>query len=94
MIIEYIISAVILGIVVAIPPGSVTIVSCQRALQFGFRNSLFFIFGSSLSDIFYIALVYYGIAKVIADNQMYKIILWIMCGIILIVMLYFRKDAL
>jgi threonine/homoserine/homoserine lactone efflux protein len=83
--IEYIISAVVLGIIVAIPPGSVTIVSCQRALQFGFKNSLFFTFGSCLSDIFYIILVYYGVARIIADNQLYKMILWIICGVLLII---------
>ena len=56
--IDFIISAFVLGIVVAIPPGSVTIIACQRALQIGFRNSLYFTFGSCLSDIFYLTLVY------------------------------------
>jgi L-lysine exporter family protein LysE/ArgO len=85
MLIEYLVSAVVLGIVVAIPPGSVTIVACQRALQCGFRNSLMFTFGSCLSDIFYILLVYYGIAGIISGNHTYKILLWTVCGIILII---------
>ncbi|MBN1185477.1 MAG: LysE family transporter [Bacteroidales bacterium] len=81
--IDFIISAFVLGIVVAIPPGSVTIIACQRALQFGYRNSLYFTFGSCLSDIFYLALVYFGVANFIASNNIYKIILWLVSGAIL-----------
>jgi threonine/homoserine/homoserine lactone efflux protein len=81
---DYIISALVLGIVVAIPPGAVTIIACQRALKFGFKNSIFFTLGSSLSDIFYLYLVFFGVAKVIADNNYLKIGLWLFCGIILI----------
>jgi L-lysine exporter family protein LysE/ArgO len=81
--VDFIISAFVLGIVVAIPPGSVTIIACQRALQFGFRNSLFFTFGSCLSDIFYLVLVYFGVANFIASNDIYKIILWFVSGSVL-----------
>ena len=81
--IDFIISAFILGIVVAIPPGSVTIIACQRALQIGFRNSLYFTLGSCLSDIFYLALVYFGVANFIASNNVYKIILWFVSGSVL-----------
>ncbi|MFX1298410.1 MAG: LysE family translocator [Promethearchaeota archaeon] len=83
--IDFIIAAFILGIVVAIPPGSVTIIACQRALQFGFRNSIFFTLGSSLSDIFYLSLVYLGIANFIASNNAYKIILWLISGSVLLI---------
>ncbi len=86
MLTEYLISAVLLGIVVAVPPGSVTIIACQRALQYGFRNSIFFTLGSCLSDIFYITLVYIGVANLISNNQYLKIVLWIVCGIILIIL--------
>jgi L-lysine exporter family protein LysE/ArgO len=86
MLIEYLLSAVLLGIVVAVPPGSVTIIACQRALQYGFRNSAIFTLGSCLSDIFYITLVYIGVANLISDNQYLKIVLWIVCGIILIIL--------
>jgi L-lysine exporter family protein LysE/ArgO len=86
MLIEYLISAVILGIVVAIPPGSVTVVACQRALQYGFKNSLFFSLGSCLSDIFYLSLVYIGVANLVSSNRYLKVALWIVCGIILIVL--------
>ena len=86
MLIEYLISAVLLGIVVAVPPGSVTIIACQRALQYGFRNSAIFTLGSCLSDIFYITLVYIGVANLISNNHYLKIVLWIVCGIILIIL--------
>ena len=80
---DFIIAAFILGIVVAIPPGSVTIIACQRALQFGFRNSLLFTLGSCLSDIFYLALVYSGVGTFIASNNSYKLTLWFVSGTIL-----------
>jgi L-lysine exporter family protein LysE/ArgO len=86
MLLNFLMSSVVLGIVVAIPPGSVTVIACQRAIQFGFRNSLFFSIGSCLSDIFYIVLVFFGIANVISDNIYYKIILWFVCGLILILL--------
>ena len=86
MLIEYLMSAVVLGIVVAVPPGAVTIISCQRALQYGFRNSAIFTLGSCLSDIFYITLTYIGVANLISTNHYLKIALWIVCGIILIVL--------
>ena len=72
MLLEYLLSAVVLGIVVAVPPGAVTIVACQRALQYGFRNSAIFTLGSCLSDIFYITLVYIGVANLISDNHIFK----------------------
>jgi threonine/homoserine/homoserine lactone efflux protein len=81
---DFIISAFVLGIVVAIPPGSVTIIACQRALKLGFRNSIYFTLGSCLSDIFYLALVYFGVASFIASNHIYKILLWFVCGSVLL----------
>ncbi len=86
MLLEYLVSAVLLGIVVAVPPGAVTIVACQRALQYGFRNSAIFTLGSCLSDIFYITLVYLGVANLISNNHYLKITLWIVCGMILIIL--------
>ena len=83
MIIEYLISAFILGVIVAIPPGSVTVIACQRALQYGFKNSLLFTSGSCVSDIFYISLVYFGLTNFILNNN-YKLILWIICGLLLV----------
>jgi threonine/homoserine/homoserine lactone efflux protein len=82
--IEYFLSAVVLGVVVAMPPGSVTVVACQRSLQFGFRNSLLFSLGSSLADIFYIVLVWCGVAGVLAANPALKTGLWLVCGALLV----------
>ncbi|HOH38011.1 MAG TPA: LysE family transporter [Spirochaetota bacterium] len=83
MLIEFLFSAVILGIVVAIPPGSVTIAASQRAIKYGFRNSLFFTAGSSISDIFYIILVYNGVAQLVSSYKIFEIILSAVCGTIL-----------
>ncbi len=83
MIIEFFLSAFVLGVIVAIPPGSVTVISCQRAIQYGFRNSLIFTIGSSLADIFYICLVYFGLANFIKDDG-YKLALWLVCGLLLV----------
>src|SRR5512138_1070228 len=86
MFIQYIMASVVLGIIVAIPPGSVTVVACQRAIQIGFRNSIIFSLGSCLSDIFYLILVFLGISTVISKNGSLKIILWFTCGSILILL--------
>lgn len=83
MTINYFISAFVLGIIVAIPPGSVTVIACQRALQYGFRNSLVFTMGSSLTDIFYICLVYFGLTKFIQSDGN-RFILWVLCGLLLV----------
>jgi len=83
MTINYLISAFILGVIVAIPPGSVTVIACQRALQYGFRNSLVFTMGSSLTDIFYICLVYFGLTKFIQSDGN-RFILWVLCGLLLV----------
>jgi L-lysine exporter family protein LysE/ArgO len=81
---EYVLSALLLGIIVAIPPGSVTIIAAQRSLQFGFFNSFIFSLGSALADIFYIVIVYNGVAGFFISHQLFKIILWFICSVILI----------
>ncbi len=83
MLSEFLFSAVILGIIVAIPPGSVTIAASQRAIKYGFRNCLFFTLGSSISDIFYIILVYKGVAQLVSSYKIFEIILSAVCGTIL-----------
>ena len=81
---DFFAAAFLLGIVVAIPPGSVTIIAVQRALRNGIGNSLLFTAGSSCSDIFYLILVYFGAANIAASNRTFKIILWFVSGAILI----------
>jgi L-lysine exporter family protein LysE/ArgO len=82
--IQFYLSAFVLGVIVAIPPGSVTVIACQRALQYGFRNSLLFTIGSSLADIFYICLVYFGLASFLQDGTS-NTMLWLLCGLLLLI---------
>jgi L-lysine exporter family protein LysE/ArgO len=86
VLIEFLVSAFLLGVVVAIPPGSVTVVAVQRALQLGFRNSVFFSLGSACSDVFYLSLVWLGVAHLVSGNRALKIGLWFACGAILVVL--------
>lgn len=88
---EMIISAFVVGFLVAIPPGTVTVAAAQKSISYGFKNSLAFTFGSCLSDILYILIVFYGFAPLISDNTSYKIIFWFFSGILLF---YFGIDAL
>lgn len=53
---EMLISAFVLGIVVAMPPGAVTIAGGRRAISFGFGTAVFFTMGSTTSDAFYASL--------------------------------------
>ena len=88
---EMIFSAFVVGFLVAIPPGTVTVAAAQKSISYGFRNSIAFTFGSCLSDILYILIVFYGFAPLIRDNTSYKIIFWLFSGILLF---YFGIDAL
>ena len=88
---EMIFSAFVVGFLVAIPPGTVTVAAAQKSISYGFKNSLAFTFGSCLSDILYILIVFYGFAPLISDNTSYKIIFWFFSGILLF---YFGIDAL
>lgn len=81
----------VLGFMVAVPPGSVTLVAAQRTLRFGFPNGLAFQFGSCVADSFYIVLVYAGVAAVIADSRPLRIVLWCASGALLAWMAF---DAL
>ena len=84
-------SAFVVGFLVAIPPGTVTVAAAQKSISYGFKNSLAFTFGSCLSDILYILIVFYGFAPLISNNTSYKIIFWFFSGILLF---YFGIDAL
>ena len=88
---EMVFSAFVVRFLVAIPPGTVTVAAAQKSISYGFKNSLAFTFGSCLSDILYILIVFYGFAPLISDNTSYKIIFWFFSGILLF---YFGIDAL
>ena len=84
MLLQYFLSAIALGFLVAIPPGAVTVIACQRALQYGFRNSMIFILGGRISDAFYFTLVYIGVANLISRNPYFRIALWFISAAILL----------
>ena len=88
---EMIFSAFVVGFLVAIPPGTVTVAAAQKSISYGFKNSMAFTFGSCLSDILYILIVLYGFAPLINNSNLYKIIFWFFSGILLF---YFGIDAL
>lgn len=88
---EMILSAFVVGFLVAIPPGTVTVAAAQKSISYGFKNSIAFTFGSCLSDILYILVVFYGFAPLISNSNLYKIIFWFFSGILLF---YFGIDAL
>ena len=88
---EMVISAFIVGFLVAIPPGTVTVAAAQKSISYGFKNSIAFTFGSCLSDILYILIVFYGLAPLISNNASYKIVFWFFSSVLLF---YFGMDAL
>ena len=85
-----ILSAFLVGFIVSIPPGTVTIVAAQKSISYGFKNSVAFTVGSCLSDILYILIIFFGFAPLINNSNTYKIIFWLLSGIIL---LYFGIDT-
>jgi threonine/homoserine/homoserine lactone efflux protein len=88
--IEMIISSFIVGFLVAVPPGTVTVVAAQKSILYGFKESMVFTIGSCLSDIFYILIVLFGIAPLFAESSLFKIIFWYFSSILLF---YFGFDA-
>ena len=88
---EMIVSSFMVGFFVAIPPGTVTVVATQKSILYGFKSSLFFTFGSCISDIFYIFVVFFGIAPIFANSFLLKVIFWYFSSILLF---YFGYDAL
>jgi threonine/homoserine/homoserine lactone efflux protein len=88
---EMMFSAFVVGFLVAIPPGTVTVAAAQKSISYGFRNSVAFTFGSCISDLLYILIVFYGFAPFISSNHSYKIIFWFLSGMLLF---YFGIDAL
>jgi putative LysE/RhtB family amino acid efflux pump len=82
--IEMMMTAFVLRLAVAIPPGAVTIAAGRRAVSFGFGTSMLFTAGTATSDMFYTSLVYLGLAPLIADNETLRLALWIAGGALLL----------
>ena len=85
-----IISSFIVGFLVAVPPGTVTVVAAQKSILYGFKDSMVFSFGSCLSDIFYILIVLFGVAPLFNNSILFKIIFWYFSSLLLF---YFAYDA-
>ena len=58
-------AAFVIGLVVAMPPGPVSISGSQRAMTRGFWNAFNFYIGSIVSDTFYALLVYFGLSALL-----------------------------
>jgi len=90
MMLEMMVSAFIVGFMVAIPPGTVTVVAAQKSILYGFKSSLYFSIGSCLSDIFYILIVLFGVAPLLNNSIAFKITFWFLSSMLLF---YFGYDA-
>jgi threonine/homoserine/homoserine lactone efflux protein len=77
---EMFISAYLLGIAVAIPPGSVTIEISRRAITRGWRAALTFNAGSLSADLLYAILVYIGLGPLVERSEAFRLGLWIIGG--------------
>lgn len=73
-------AAFAVGLVVAIPPGPVTISTGQRAMSKGFWDAFKFNLGSTLADTVYALMVYFGLASLLADSVLFRLGLWIVGG--------------
>ena len=88
---EMIISSFIVGFLVAIPPGTLTVVAAQKSILYGFRSSMFFTAGSCISDIFHILIVFFGVAPLLDNSDLFKIFFWYFSSGLLF---YFGYDSL
>src|SRR5690348_16322752 len=75
-----IVAAFTIGVVVAMPPGPVSISGSQRAMTRGFWNACNFYMGSVVSDAFYALLVYFGVSALLANSDVFRFGLWIIGG--------------
>lgn len=75
-----VLTAFMIGIVVAMPPGPVTISGSQRAIVSGFWRACTFYMGSGLTDTFYALLVYFGLSALLSGSEGFKLVLWILGG--------------
>jgi threonine/homoserine/homoserine lactone efflux protein len=73
-------AAFVVGIVVAMPPGPVMISTGQKAVVGGFWHAFTFNVGSLLADTLYALMVYFGLAALIADNPLIRLVLWKLGG--------------
>lgn len=75
-----IIAAFQLGFVYSLLPGPVTIACSQRTLTGGWRQGAWFILGVTLSDLFCIAVIFWGLADVMTNNSLLSLLFWLLSG--------------
>ena len=74
--VRMLIEGYILGLAVSIPVGPVTIGLVRRSLLIGFWNAVSFGSGSVSADLFYISLVYFGVAPLLTEHVWLRVVLW------------------
>lgn len=73
-------AAFFVGLIVALPPGPVVISTGQRAIAGGFWHAFSFNLGTILADTFYALLVYFGLAALLAESDLFRLGLWLLGG--------------
>jgi threonine/homoserine/homoserine lactone efflux protein len=71
----------LLGVLVSLPIGPVTIALMRRALADGFWSAVAFGGGSASADLLYISLVYFGVAPFLAEVLWLRVALWLLGGL-------------
>ena len=75
-----ILAAFMIGVVVAISPGPVTMVTGQRAIAHGFWNAIIFNLGSIISDAFYALASFTVLSTLMSTSVVAQLVLWILGG--------------
>lgn len=78
--IAMLLAAFAIGVVVATPPGPVTIAAGQRAVVSGFWPAFVFNLGSVTSDALYAFAVYFGLAALLTQSVPLRLALWALGG--------------
>ncbi|MFW5808636.1 MAG: LysE family translocator [Spirochaetota bacterium] len=82
----YLLSALWIGFIVAVPPGGVTVIGIQYALKGNLSRTYAFIAGSSVVDCFYLLCVYTGIAALMSEQGAVRNLMYLACGALLLYM--------
>jgi threonine/homoserine/homoserine lactone efflux protein len=69
-----------LGFVYSLLPGPVIIASSQRAVTGGWRQGLWFIVGVTLADLFYIAVINWGLSDIMTNSPLLSLAFWVLGG--------------
>jgi threonine/homoserine/homoserine lactone efflux protein len=88
---EMLLASFAVGVLVAIPPGAVTVTASQLALRYGFRRCMVFTMGSALSDLLYLVIVYLGVSRILSESPAYRLLFWFLSGLLLF---YFGISAI